>query len=210
MKNFLECTYDPIGRIYHFDPDTEYYSVTTALGYTADKEFLVRWRDKIGDEEADRQVIKAQNYGEAFHFCGEMFLKGENRDKQHPFVEMMWKRMKAKLSPITEVLGVEDVLYSDICRLAGRGDAVVRWNGELAILDFKLVNYWFPEFIHDYWLQCTIYAHMWEFLHGERPTKVILAMGNKKQMTAKVIVNDVRPYIKETVDRIALFHARNI
>ncbi len=206
-RQFTDCTYDDIGRIYNF-VDASYYSVTTALGATADKEFLVEWRNRIGDEEADRQVAKAQDYGEAFHYCGEMFLKGEDREKQHPFVEMIWKKMIPKLRPITDVLGVEDVLYSDLIKLAGRGDAVVRWNGKLAILDFKLINYWFKEFIHDYWLQCTIYAHMWEFLYGERPELIILAMGNKKVMDTKVLIEKPGPFAKETIARIGSFHAK--
>ena len=208
-RKFTECTYDDVGRIYNFECGTHYHSVTTALGYTADKSFLERWRERIGNEEADRQVAKAQNYGEAFHYCGEMYLKKVARDRQHAFVEMMWRKMQQKMNGrVTAVHSVEGVLYSDIIRLAGRTDAVIDWDNVLTVFDYKLVNYWIPEFLHDYWIQATIYAHMWEYLTGQRPKKLVLGVGNKKQMKAKTFENDPNKFAKEAVERIQAFHQK--
>lgn len=204
---FTKCTYDDVGRIYNFECGTSYHSVTTALGNTANKQFLVNWRNRLGDKEADRQVKIAQDLGEAFHYCGEMYFKGEQRKKVYPIVEFLWKKMQKNLKPVTDVFSVEGVLYSDFIRLAGRGDAVIEWAGELAIFDFKCVNYWIPEFLHDYWLQCTIYAHMWEALHGKRPKKIILGIANKKLLKTKVFIKEPAPFAKETIERINQFHS---
>lgn len=207
IRDFVDNTYDDYGRLYNFNQSVSYYSATTALSNTADKEFLVRWRERLGDEEADRQLAIAQKLGESFHEIGEYWLKNEPMShKPIALAKMVFKKLKPLLEPITKVHSVEDVLYSDLIRLAGRGDAVVDWKGELAILDFKFVNYWKAEWIYDYWLQCTIYAHMWEFMYGARPKKIILAMGNKKTLQAKVLVKEPGPFAKETIDRIKQFH----
>jgi ATP-dependent exoDNAse (exonuclease V) beta subunit len=226
IRSFLNNTYDETGRIYHLtEPirydlpkdtqnitkaDKSYYSVTTALGATADKEFLVAWRERLGEEEADKQVEKAQNFGTQFHLVGEHFLKqSELTEKINPFVKIVFTRLIPKLRPhITKVISVEGVLYSDVAMLAGRADGIVEWDGKLAVIDYKLVNFWNPEFIHDYWLQCSIYAHMYEFMYDERPKKIILAMGNKNTGLAQVLIKDPNDYAKEAVGRIIQFRQK--
>lgn len=223
QRRFIMNRYDDIGRVYImsqklgtdlFMPclreDKNYYSVTTALGATKDKSYLVDWRKRIGDEEADKQVAHASVLGEAFHECGErFFLKDKSKpvDPQIPLIKLLWRKMEPKLKPVEQVHSVEQVLYSDHVRLAGRGDAVVVWNGDLCILDFKCINSWKKDWLEDYWLQCTIYAHMWEMMYGIRPTKIVLAIANKKLLQTKIFEGNPNDYAKEAVKRIQAFHA---
>jgi hypothetical protein len=43
----------PTGRTYH-TPDGSYPSITTILGKTSDQTWLLKWKERVGEEEAAR------------------------------------------------------------------------------------------------------------------------------------------------------------
>lgn len=200
----IPVTGDDIGRIYHIHGN-KYYSVTTFLSHCADRSFLERWEKTVTDPE--KIVRQAGKLGTDFHSLGEAFLLGETLPK----VQWMASHMFAKTVPILEknvscVKAVELVLWSDLIRLAGRTDALVEWNGELAILDFKCIGSHNPEFIHHHWLQLCTYAHMVEFMYGLKPKKLVLVCANKKSLTVKEFISTPKEHAKETVTLIKKFH----
>lgn len=141
MKKCIDVIYDEIGRIYVYDDGTRYHSVTTMLGATADKSNLVFWKRRVGEEEAQRVSEEAAAMGEAFHLLGEKFLLNQPL----PIVDRKIRRTFASAKSIltnnvTKVHAVEAPLITETYKLSGRVDAVVDWNGQLAILDFKLLG----------------------------------------------------------------------
>lgn len=54
------------GRVYRWG-DREYSSVTNILGHFEDKEFLVKWKQRVGTEEADRIRDTASSHGSCVH-----------------------------------------------------------------------------------------------------------------------------------------------
>ena len=64
IKEPKDTTYDSVGRVYNFeDARKAYYSVTTMLSKTADHSWLDKWRERVGNEEADRICRAATNLG---------------------------------------------------------------------------------------------------------------------------------------------------
>jgi hypothetical protein len=206
--SYSHCTYDDIGRLYHFDDDIKYYSVTTILDNTKDKGFLVRWRKRIGDVEADRQLEIAKRMGTEFHSLGEALLTGQDLTviPTLPFPRKLFMNLVPRLRKITKIHSVEQVLRSDSIKCAGRADAVVDWENELAILDYKLVNFWNPEYIYDYWVQCSIYAVMYFEMTGNLPQLLVLAMGNKKMAITKTVTMPLVKFQTQGAYRIKRFY----
>jgi hypothetical protein len=207
MIEIQECqtSYDDIGRIYHTDKGS-YYSVTTMLGNTADKGFLDDWADRIGKDEAAKRTRVAAHMGEQYHQLGEDYFN------KVPYSDVQWmaKHMFDKTIPIldkhvTKIHAVEITLFSHLLQLAGRTDAVVDWDRELAIFDFKCINHHVPEWLEDYWIQTTVYAKCLQEMYGLKAKKLVLVCANKKSLKAKAFVSSPGLHAKDAVERIQVF-----
>jgi len=146
--------------------------------------------------------------GTEFHSLGEALLTGQSLAdiEALPFPRKLFGQLVPKLRKITKIHAVEQVLRSDNIRTAGRADAVVDWENELAILDYKLVNYWNPEFIYDYWVQTSIYAVMYSEMTGNLPSLLVLAMGNKKMAITKTVTMPLIKFKDQGAYRIKKFY----
>ena len=209
MKQFIEHTYDDIGRIYNFDDGSVYYSVTTALGNTKDKRFLEEWRERVGHKKADAITKYAGEMGTQMHDCLERYLLKE--PIQYP--NAVVKNLSAQIIPyldkrVTDVQYTEKVLYSDKLNLAGTVDAVVRYADIWSILDFKNAKKQ-PKvsWIQDYLLQLAIYAMMMEEMYGEKINRGVLLFAYREQRSPnREVVVDLTPYKQKAIQRIDLFH----
>lgn len=205
----IDVSYDDTGRIYH-TPVGKYYSVTTILGATADKGFLDVWKERIGIKEANHLTAIAANTGTMFHELGEAFLLGKDEPDSQWFTKHLFDKIKPELKQyITKVHGVEVPLYSVIAKVAGRADAVIDWNGELSIFDFKCIGHLNPKFMEDYFIQCALYAHCWHQMYGVLPKNIILCCADKKTLKVKTFKRDTKDYAAQAVDKVQQFHAMN-
>ena len=211
LKNFNKHEYDDIGRIYVFNDLSQYYSVTTALGNTADKSFLSAWKERIGHKRADFLTKFAGEVGTAMHDCLETYLLGE----QVSFPNSVVKNLANQIIPfidkrVTDVQYTEKVLYSDRLKLAGTVDAVVCYAGVWSILDFKNAKKQPKiEWIQDYLLQLAIYAMMIEEMYGESINRGVLlfAYREKRSPHREVVVN-LEKYKEKAKKRIEEFHKK--
>lgn len=201
----VKIKYDDIGRIYCIH-GVNCYSVTTALGHTADKSFLDRWKAVTPNhEQIARQAAKL---GTDFHLLGEKYLLGEPEPDVQWFAKRMFEFIKPKLSSITQVVSTETFLYDLGIKIAGRTDAIVFWKDKLAILDFKCLNYTNPAWMIDYFLQMCIYSYLCYIMSGERPKKIVLVCANKKTGQGVVFEDNPDKYAKEAAKRIQDFHKK--
>lgn len=154
----------PSGRFYKV-PDGSYVpSVTTKLGKYFDKsEVLTKWRERVGDAEADKITRQGIARGEALHKVVEKYILGEDwktgagyHTKEH------FRKIRKDLDDnIDIVYGVELPLYSMSMRTAGRTDLVCNFQGIPTVLDNKTSRYDPPvEWITNYFVQATCYADM--------------------------------------------------
>jgi len=184
IKECVAVEYDHIGRVYVFNDGARYHSVTTMLSATGNKDAIRRWRARVGDKEADRISSVASYLGEQYHLLGEHYLKGTHPPRVNIISKHIFEKSTRHLLDkyVTGVVAVEDTLYTEKYRLAGRADAIVMWKGELAVFDFKLLNSENKQYLADYWIQTSVYAHCWAEMHGVLPQKLVLVVGNKNTL----------------------------
>jgi len=165
------------GRTYH-TPDGDFPSITTILGKTGDKTWLRKWRESIGEEEADRIAKEAADRGTKIHEYAEKFFNEESfsLDNEPLDVQEMTKNLlKAAATQVSEVWHQELAIWDKKYRFAGRLDMVGRWNGIPSIIDFKTSKKLkLQENIKDYYLQCTAYAIAFSKLYKQRVTNCVI------------------------------------
>ena len=148
------------GTRYYVTPEGQKYpSVTTVLSEEK-KKGLKRWRDRVGDEEADRIKNFAAKRGTTFHSLCEEYL-----DNKVPLdtIKGMFNQFKPLLNRISDIRCMEQHLYSDKLRVAGQVDCVGMFDKLLSIIDFKTSSKLKKrEYIWDYFMQASAYSYMFE------------------------------------------------
>ena len=204
----VKTDYDNVGRVYN-TPYGCFHSVTTMLSNSGDKEFLQAWTERIGEEAAERQTKIAANIGTDFHELGERFLLNETPGKVHFMSELLFKKAIPILEEnVTAVHAVEIPLWSKVLRLAGRTDAIVDWNGKLAVFDYKCIGHHNPEWLEDYWVQVTLYAYMLKEMYGLTAEKLVLVVANKKSLKVKYFESTPNKHVKTAFNKIQAFRKK--
>ena len=125
------------GRYYLTDSGQKLPSVTTILDKLTDKSFLVEWRNRIGDEEANKITAQSSASGTSLHKNLENYINGIDEIEGNAMSKMMFKMIKTKgLPKLTEAWGTEvELFYPEL--YAGTSDLIGVFDGEPAIIDFK-------------------------------------------------------------------------
>lgn len=127
-------------RLY-ITPSGKVPSVTTVLDKTQDKTFLIRWRKRIGDEQANQITKNSAKIGTLMHSHLENYIDGTERPKPDTkprklASDMADEIINRALIKVNEVWGKEVVLwYPEL--YAGTTDLVGLHEGSEAIIDFK-------------------------------------------------------------------------
>lgn len=171
-------------------------SVTTILDATADKSFLVEWRKRIGNVEADRQVKYASNLGTILHTHMEAHVLGEARPDHRgkPIFALAKKMADAMITgignDITKVYGSEIGLYMPSL-YAGTTDLVGEYRKKPAIMDFKnSKKIKKKEQITDYFCQCCAYALAHNYLYGTNIRTVAILMVDRELNFKEFVIED--------------------
>ncbi len=165
----LEAKTTESGRVYYTPSGKAYPSVTTVLG-SMNKAFIDAWRKRVGEEEANKISGKASRRGEALHLACEKYLLNEMSDlkirNMMPNIKELFFQLRPELDKnIGTIYAVEQPLYSDKLKIAGRVDCIAKWDGKISIIDFKTSSKEkLEENILNYFLQCAAYAEMFEEL----------------------------------------------
>lgn len=153
------------GRKYKCPNGVSYPSVTTVLSIL-NEDAIRKWRQRVGEEEANKISHRAATRGTAVHEIIEDYLnnKADYIEGYMPNVIENFKDVKGILDAnIGKVYAQEVPLYSDHLGLAGRVDCVAEYNGKLSIVDFKTSRKTKKkEWITNYFIQESAYAIMWE------------------------------------------------
>ena len=144
-------------------------SVTTILNKTKDQQYLKKWKDRVGHDEAQRIFNLSSKRGTAMHKFLEKHIEGygyqDLTDIGRQAAPMAKKIIKVGLAPVSEYYGSEVTLYYPGL-YAGTTDFVCRHNGMDTICDFKQANR--PkeeEWIEDYYLQIAAYCMAHDYVH---------------------------------------------
>ena len=173
------------GRVYVAPDGSRYPSVTTVLGILSE-DSIREWRQRVGEEEANKVSHRASNRGTAVHSIIERYLDNDvEYDKDvMPDVLSTFKDVQPILDEhISEILGLEAPLYSKHLKLAGRVDCVGVFDNKLSIIDFKTSRkIKKKEWIHNYFAQASAYAIMFEERTGIPVPQlvIIIAVDNEE------------------------------
>ena len=165
-----------IGRYYTTPDGTKYPSVTTVLSILSE-DAIQKWRNRIGEDEANKISTQASGRGTIVHSVIEKYINNEENylEGTMPHIKDNFLSVKDILDThIGKVYAQEIPLYSDHLRLAGRVDCVAEWDGKISIIDFKTSRKLkSKENIENYFIQESAYAIMWEERTGVPITRLV-------------------------------------
>ena len=175
----IEAITTPEGRQYKVPNGEMFESITTALGnQPGKKEGLMKWRRRVGEDEANRISRKASGRGTAVHSIIEDYLNNKEdpcKDRM-PDAVVMFKQLQPILDKsISKVYMQEAPLWSYKYRLAGRVDCIADIKGKLSVVDFKTsMKIKKREWVKDYFLQTAAYSHMIEEMYGDTVDQTVI------------------------------------
>lgn len=211
------------GKRHYVTPQGKVYpSVTTFLSLTAPAEKtegLNKWRQRIGNDEADRQVNQSQNVGKVAHTLIEDALANKSSEARGFGLNAEDMSMASQVATgiinmiqpnLNGVIKQEIALYSDTLRLAGRCDLFAVWKKKYAVIDFKNkrkpVPEDKPEWIQSYFDQCLIYSIMLEEKIKQPVRQIVIPIGvwtGETQVFERKITDKLR---QDITDQINAFH----
>ena len=168
---------NPGCRLYQLPNGDWVPSITSVTGFY-NRDIFVRWRKKIGIEEANRITKKATARGTDFHEAAQAYLMNLEMDWEEfkPLTKFMFHHAAPYLDKINNIHAIERTLYSEYLGLAGRVDCIAEYEGELAVIDFKTSEKIKPEqWLENYFVQETFYAAAYYEL-TEIPVKKLITL----------------------------------
>ena len=158
------------GKRHYQTPNGSYPSITTVLSIR-DKEGILEWRKRVGNEEANRITKRAVTRGTHFHSLLEQYFLNEIDDldtfcatalAKNPAVWYLFlEAVQVLETKINNIYCIEDYLYSDEYKIAGAVDMIAEYDGVVSVIDFKTSNSEKKEeWIENYFIQGTAYAKM--------------------------------------------------
>ena len=166
------------GKRYYIDQKGEAYpSVTTVVGLKT-REQIKLWRERVGEETANKISSSAAKRGTRMHSLFEQYLRAEEPIFFDNIIESsMFEAVQPVLDSIIPI-ALEAGMYSDSLEMAGQVDCVGIWDDELCIIDFKTSSKMKEEYMAEPWYyQMTAYAIMVEELTGEEIKDVVAVVG---------------------------------
>lgn len=190
------------GKRYYVTPDGEKYrSVTTVLS-SINKEGLQQWRERVGEQEANRIANKASARGTKLHNMMEDYV-GNMEDfalNRMPTTLSLFLDIQPHIdNNIDLVYGIEYPLYSDQLRAAGTSDLICRYNGKNTILDYKTSNR--PkkvEWIKNYFVQSTAYSIMVKERYNLDIEQIVIMIAVDNDQP-QIFVKDPNEFVEETI-----------
>jgi len=177
----LKAETTPEGRRYITPEGESYASVTTVLT-EYNKKAIMEWRERVGEEEANKVSAQASSRGTRVHSLCETYLKNELSPMKLSTMMPDAKELFYKIKPfldthIGRVYALEQALYSDELRIAGRVDCIAEWDDKLSVIDFKTASKEKNEdWIENYFMQSSAYAEMFEERTGKPIDQIVVAI----------------------------------
>lgn len=182
-------------------------SVTTVLSHFKTKS-LIEWRNRIGNEEADKIMYRASNRGTRFHNMMEGYLRNEDNylNGIMPDMKQSFNDMKETLDLIDNIRYIESPLFSEKLGVAGRTDVIAEFGKTLSIIDFKTsAKQKKEQWIENYFEQGTAYALMYEELVGLPIDQIVILIATDDSDKPQVFIRDKNQYIESLLEKIHLY-----
>jgi len=198
-------------RVYEIN-NSRLPSVTTILSATKNQEFLKKWKDRVGEENAERIKNHSGKRGTSMHKFLEHHISGTGYDDLTPIGQeakpMAQKIVEVGLAPVEEVYGSEIQLHYPGL-YAGSTDLVCLHNDLETIVDFKQSNR--PkkeEWIEDYYLQIAAYALAHDYSHKSqiRQGIIMICTPDLYYQEFKMQDADLKMWKHKWLKRLDMYH----
>lgn len=144
-------------RVYETPTGKKYPSVTSITNFGT-KSSLMEWRNRVGEEEANKISARASSRGTRIHQLCEDYLTGKSINPSMFDIEV-WNQFKSEIHFIDNIHCMEDRLFSDILMVAGTVDLIAEYKGQLSIIDWKTSTRTKTiDDVNGYLMQCAAYA----------------------------------------------------
>ena len=186
------------GRYYETPSGAKYPSVTSVTRLH-NQESIQAWKEKVGEEEANKISRRALARGNTIHSLAEKYLLNEG-DKSDDFTRSDFGQMIPYLNKINNIHCLETQLYSDHLQTAGTVDCIGEYDGKLTVIDFKTsAKLKKREWVKDYFMQCSAYAVMYEERTGT-PIERLLLIINVEDEGVQLMDGKRDDYIGDFLD----------
>lgn len=194
------------GHKYRTPGGNVYPSVTTILSKTRNTESIRQWRDTVGHSVADYILQQAGIIGTETHQLNEDYLRGRPPYTTKLLARAHHENFIPYLNKITNILGTELPLYSDMLGVAGTADCIAAYDGTLSIIDYKTKRTaQQPDWITDYYIQTAAYGIMLEELAGITIRQGVILVSSE-QDTIQEFILDVMPYRVQFLERLEQYN----
>ena len=180
-------------------------SITSVTSHF-NKEIFVKWRKRVGVEEADKITKAATSRGTDMHTLVENYLYNRDLPPVRPISDFLFKIAKIELNRINNIYCLEGALYSKQLGVAGTTDCIAEFDEELAVIDFKTSKKPKPrDWIENYFVQAMFYGMALYEMTGIRVKKLVIIMSCENGECVVYEERDLKKYMKLVVEYIKKF-----
>ena len=197
------------GVRYYDVPDGEkllkLVSITSVTSHF-NREIFVKWRKRVGEDEAQKITKAATSRGTDMHSLVENYLYNKTLPSVPPLPDFLFKIAKAELNKINNIHCLEGPLYSLQLGVAGTTDCIAEYDGELSVIDFKTSKKPKPrEWIENYFVQAMFYGMAYYEMTGTPIKKLVIIMACEDGESVVYEESDLKKYMKLVVKYIKKF-----
>ena len=208
----LEQVNTDTGRYYKTPAGELYPSVTTVTGLM-NKASIQKWRQKVGEEEANKISNAASTRGTRIHQLCEDYINGTELDyNKYTCTDIdNWTQLKKVIDQNIDNVHLQETrLFSKYLKMAGTVDCIAEFDGKLSVVDFKTARKAKDKsYITNYFCQASAYAIMYEELFGipVGQTAIVISVDNDDvQVFVERRDNYVKPLLEVREQYRALYN----
>jgi genome maintenance exonuclease 1 len=180
-------------------------SITSVISHYS-KEKFAKWRERVGEEEANRVTKRATSRGTDTHTLIENYLLNQDLPEVQPISDHLFKIAKPILNRINNIRTLEGALYSEVLGVAGTTDCIGEFDEELAVIDFKTSAKPKPkEWLEGYFVQAMFYGMALYEMTGIQVKKLVIIMTCEDGECVVYEEKDLSKYMKLVVQYIKKF-----
>jgi genome maintenance exonuclease 1 len=180
-------------------------SITSVISHYS-KEKFAKWRERVGEEEANRVTKRATSRGTDTHTLIENYLLNQDLPEVQPISDHLFKIAKPTLNRINNIRTLEGALYSEVLGVAGTVDCIANFDEELAVIDFKTSAKPKPkEWVEGYFVQTMFYGMALYEMTGIPIKKLVIIMTCENGECVVYEERDLNKYMKLVVQYIKKF-----
>jgi genome maintenance exonuclease 1 len=193
------------------------YPSVTSITYLHIKEYIESWIKSCRSSSQPESIRnESAARGTRIHKLIEDYLANDKKYDMVKFEKQgdvpIFNKLIEKLANITDIVMQEQPLYSDSLRVAGTVDCIAKYNGDLAVIDFKTSTKKKDlEKCEHYFMQCAAYAECYKEMYGKEIFKLVILMTTEECKDAQVFVeeNITKKYLKKFCALRRIFFKEN-